>query len=259
MKHEADDEGAPRHELPRGERPRARPVPARAQAASVKREPRAGAFVPLGAIAACVVGTQYSDDELLPGEPARLVREAWNGGDSNAVAVLTPRDLRCGYLSRHLSALLAPLLDASVVRLAAAAPRHGDCEREFSDYFTPLDIAVLWAPDVGGGELWELLEAELQRFTPDGMMVRRRGMWKFAFGKHSGLRVADMAQDDPSYINWLLNNRTMSRAVKRRVLATLASAARQEARAAAAARQARRGAAAAAAAQAASKRRRVAA
>ena len=70
----------------------------------------------LGEFETFVVGLQYHDAVIRPGEGVNLEREPDNPHDANSIRVENPDFLPVGHIPRRISAWLAPLLDGGKVR-----------------------------------------------------------------------------------------------------------------------------------------------
>ena len=76
----------------------------------------------LGEIETIVMGMQYHDDAITPGERANLDREPENRLDTCAIRVENGLFDHVGYLPRQVAAWLAPLVDAGSVRVDGYVP-----------------------------------------------------------------------------------------------------------------------------------------
>ena len=82
----------------------------------------------LGEIRTEVVGMQYYDGTLRPGEPVHLEREPDNAHDPNAIRVENRDFVQAGHVARPTAAWLAPLVDNGKLRVDAAVPApEPDC------------------------------------------------------------------------------------------------------------------------------------
>jgi hypothetical protein len=80
----------------------------------------------LGEIETSVVGMQYHDAAIAPGERANLEREPVNRHDSNAIRVENALFDQVGYIPRQVAAWLAPLLDSGRIWIDACVPDTAD-------------------------------------------------------------------------------------------------------------------------------------
>lgn len=74
----------------------------------------------LGELKTFIVGMQYYEAEVNPGERVALERESENPHDSNSIRVESPDFAPVGHVPRKVSAWLAPLLDRGEVRADGA-------------------------------------------------------------------------------------------------------------------------------------------
>jgi len=74
----------------------------------------------LGEFETFVVGMQYHDAVIRPGEGVNLEREPDNPHDANSIRVENPDFLPVGHIPRRISGWLAPLLDGGKVRAEGA-------------------------------------------------------------------------------------------------------------------------------------------
>jgi len=81
----------------------------------------------LGEIATQIVGLQYHDAPVEPGQQVELLREPDNPHDPRAIQVENDRLRTIGYLPRQVSHWLAPLMDAGKLRVEAYVPAGPGC------------------------------------------------------------------------------------------------------------------------------------
>ena len=74
----------------------------------------------LGELKTFIVGMQYYEAEVNPGERVNLEREPDNPHDANSIRVENPDFLPVGHIPRRISGWLAPLLDGGKVRAEGA-------------------------------------------------------------------------------------------------------------------------------------------
>ena len=70
----------------------------------------------LGELKTFIVGMQYYEAEVNPGEVVNLEREPDNPHDANSIRVENPDFLPVGHIPRRISGWLAPLLDVTRAR-----------------------------------------------------------------------------------------------------------------------------------------------
>jgi len=80
----------------------------------------------LGEIETHIVGGQYHDATVRPGEHVSLEREPENEHDPNAIRVENGRCDTLGYLPRERAAWLAPLMDTDEVRVEGYVPEQAE-------------------------------------------------------------------------------------------------------------------------------------
>ncbi|KAJ7072219.1 SNF2 family N-terminal domain-containing protein [Mycena amicta] len=108
-----------------------------------------------------VVGVQYYNGLVGPGEEVRLIREPLNQYDSYAIQVKNIGSTQVGHLPRAVSARLAPLLDAHLVT-AEGIMLSGNLARRGSKIYS-LDISL---KIYGSPSRREILEPKLVWATP---------------------------------------------------------------------------------------------
>ena len=84
----------------------------------------------LGEIETEIVGMQYHEARVLPGEQVNLERESKNPQDRRAVRVENGRCEPVGYLPRKMSSWLAPLIDSGQIHLDGYVPQGSGETRE---------------------------------------------------------------------------------------------------------------------------------
>ena len=96
----------------------------------------------LGEIETKIVGMQYHDADVEPGEAVNLEREPDNSHDEHAVRAENGRFQTVGHLPRKLVFWLAPLLDAGKVRVDGCVPETAEENRERSPTTRSLILTV---------------------------------------------------------------------------------------------------------------------
>jgi hypothetical protein len=86
----------------------------------------------LGEVETRIVGMQYHEAEVAPGEQINLEREPENSHDECSILVENGHFRPVGRLPRRLASWLAPLIDAGKLRVdghasKTAEPRHNAC------------------------------------------------------------------------------------------------------------------------------------
>ena len=96
----------------------------------------------LGEIETKIVGMQYHDADVEPGEAVNLEREPENSHDEHSVRVENGRFQTVGHLPRKLVSWLAPLLDSGKVRVDGCVPESAEENQKHSPTTRPLCLAV---------------------------------------------------------------------------------------------------------------------
>jgi SWI/SNF-related matrix-associated actin-dependent regulator of chromatin subfamily A3 len=76
----------------------------------------------LGIYITKIVGLQYYAGKVGKGENVILVRDARNKYDANAIKAVNIHNTQIGHIPRMVAGVMAPLLDASKIRLEGICP-----------------------------------------------------------------------------------------------------------------------------------------
>ena len=87
-------------------------------------EPKTQVRAPfLGEIETEIVGMQYHEAKILPGEQVNLERESKNACDRRAIRVENGHCEPVGYLPRKMASWLVPLIDSGQIHLDGYVPQ----------------------------------------------------------------------------------------------------------------------------------------
>ncbi|QRW08198.1 SWI/SNF-related matrix-associated actin-dependent regulator of chromatin subfamily A member 3-like 3 [Ceratobasidium sp. AG-Ba] len=150
-----------------------------------------------------VVGIQYYDGLVGPGEQVNLVREPTNKYDRNAIQVMNMRLKQVGHIPRQTAANLAPLIDQNLI-LVEGTMNDGNCKSlivQGHQYTLSLTLTIYGKPGIR-----TMLEPLLTWATPG-----RRGFTD-AMRRESGIALTQTASYSagssagPSYLAGPANN-----------------------------------------------------
>ncbi|KAG9104378.1 hypothetical protein FRC06_003185 [Ceratobasidium sp. 370] len=145
-----------------------------------------------------VVGIQYYDGLVGPGEQVNLVREPMNKYDENAIQVMNVRMRQVGHIPRQTAANLAPLIDRDLIVVEGMM---NDGNLQGRQYTLSVTLSIYGKPGVRS-----MLEPLLRWATPG-----RRGFTD-AMRLQSGVALSQTASYSvgssagPSYVSGSANN-----------------------------------------------------
>jgi len=96
----------------------------------------------LGEIESHIVGMQYHEADVGPGEQVNLERERENPHDAQAIRVENGQGEPVGHIARKLCAWLAPLLDSGNFRVDAHVPEHAAGSEDQEAPTSPLTLTI---------------------------------------------------------------------------------------------------------------------
>jgi len=100
----------------------------------------------LGRIRTSIVGTQYHDGQVHPGEAVHIEREPENSHDSNAIRVENRDFEQVGYLPARIVFWLAPLIDAGKIRIVGKVPGNIPEDPRQATGEIPLELDITLSP-----------------------------------------------------------------------------------------------------------------
>jgi len=96
----------------------------------------------LGEIETRIVGMQYYETAVAPGEQVNLEREPENSHDAHAIRVENGLFEPVGHISRRMCSWLAPLVDSGKVRIDGRVPDHAPDSKDREPSTSPLALSI---------------------------------------------------------------------------------------------------------------------
>ena len=96
----------------------------------------------LGEIETCIVGMEYYEDSIAPGEEVNLEREPENPHDAHAIRVENSNYAPVGHLPSQMCSWLAPLLDSGKVHIDGRVSKYAHSPRDRGPSTSPLTLSI---------------------------------------------------------------------------------------------------------------------
>ncbi|XP_068662579.1 putative SWI/SNF-related matrix-associated actin-dependent regulator of chromatin subfamily A member 3-like 1 [Aristolochia californica] len=133
----------------------------------------------VGFVIVNIVGLKYYSGTISGREMVALVREPLNPYDPNAIKVLNTRTVQVGHIERSAAAVLAPLIDASLIVIEGIVPKP---PKNKSPFRLPCQIHIFASPEemptvravISSGGLELISEVDHAFALSDAVVVKER-------------------------------------------------------------------------------------